>query len=142
MKDGIKEILQLIGSCCYYGKISEDKCEKYCNYITNLQEESKKQEELISRLYNIIDDDKENFKLLDEENKRLKEELQQEKKDFKETNDYCFELKDYKSRNEKANTLLDEMLERTYIDGKYIMYDYSTSELLEVKNALQGEDKE
>lgn len=37
MKDEIKEILQLIGNCCYYGEISKDKCEKYCNYITNLQ---------------------------------------------------------------------------------------------------------
>ena len=37
MKDEIKEILQLIGNCCYYGKISEDKCEKYCNCITNLE---------------------------------------------------------------------------------------------------------
>ena len=52
--------------------------------------------------------EKEKTKLLDyithlqEENERLKEELQQEKKDFKETNDYCFELKDYKSRCEKA----------------------------------------
>jgi len=49
---------------------------------------------------------------------------------------------DYKSRNEKANTLLDEMLERAYIDGEYIMYDYSTSELLEIKQALEGENNE
>ena len=78
----------------------------------------------------------------DKEIERLEEELQQEKKDFKETNDYCFELKDYKSRCEKANALLNEMLERAYIDGEYIMYDYSTSELLELKQALQGEDKD
>ena len=38
----IKEILQLIGSCCYYGKISEVECEKYCDYITNLQEKNEK----------------------------------------------------------------------------------------------------
>ena len=34
--------------------------------------------------------------------------LQEEKKDFKETNDYCFELKVYKSRNEKAIEYIKE----------------------------------
>lgn len=47
-------------------------------------------------------------KELQEKNERLKEELQQEKKDFKEANDYCFELKDYKSRNEKAREYIKE----------------------------------
>ena len=41
MNNEIIEILQLIGNSCYCGVISEDKCEKYCNYITNLQEENK-----------------------------------------------------------------------------------------------------
>lgn len=59
-----------------------------------------------------------------------------------ELNKNMIERNNYLSRNEKANTLLDEMLERAYIDGEYIMYDYSTSELLEVKQALQGEDKD
>ncbi len=45
MTNEIKEILELIGSCCYYGKISEVECEKYCNYITNLQEENEKLKE-------------------------------------------------------------------------------------------------
>lgn len=51
MTNEIKEILQLIGSCCYYGKISEVECEKYCNYITNLQ---KTQETLIKNDNEII----------------------------------------------------------------------------------------
>ena len=38
----IKEILQLIGNCCYYGKISEYKYEKYCNCITNLEQENER----------------------------------------------------------------------------------------------------
>ena len=38
MKDEIKEILELIGNDYYYGKINEEKKNKYCDYITNLQE--------------------------------------------------------------------------------------------------------
>ena len=63
--------------------------------ITNIQEENEYSnhcnEELRKKITNL------EYKI-----ERLKEELQQEKKDFKEANDYCFELKDYKSRNEKA----------------------------------------
>lgn len=51
--------------------------------------------------------------LKDKENKRLKEELQQEKKDFKEANDYCFELKDCKLRIDKAIEYIKEQLEET-----------------------------
>lgn len=54
MNNEIKEILQLIGNRCYCGEISDDKCEKYCNYITNLQEENKKLKEVI---VNLIKDD-------------------------------------------------------------------------------------
>lgn len=50
-----------------------------------------------------IDNLRKQNKELQQENERLKENLQQEKKDFKEANDYCFELKDYKSRCEKAS---------------------------------------
>lgn len=52
MTNEIKEILQLIGSCCYYGKISEVECKKYCNYITNLQEENK---HLLCRMGKAVD---------------------------------------------------------------------------------------
>lgn len=38
MSDEIKEILELIGNSYYYGNIAEEQKEKYCNYITNLQQ--------------------------------------------------------------------------------------------------------
>ena len=64
-------------------------------------------------------------------------------KDFLMSRKYAtFVANEYAKRIEKANSLLDEMLEKAYIDGKYIMYDYSTNELLEVKQALKGGDKE
>ena len=101
---------------------------------------------------------KDKIKQLQEKNKRLQDrniELVLERDRLKElcdkyeeehstTFEYWKQLvkEDYKSRNEKANTLLNELLERAYIDGEYIMYDYSTSELLEVKQALEGEDKD
>lgn len=40
MSDEIKEILELIGNSYYYGNIAEEQKEKYCNYITNLQQEN------------------------------------------------------------------------------------------------------
>lgn len=64
-------------------------------------------------------------------------------KDFLMSRKYAtFVANEYAKRIEKANALLDEMLERAYIDGEYIMYDYSTSELLEVKQALEGEEND
>lgn len=56
MKDEIKEILQLIGNCCYHGEISEDRYEKFCNYLTNLQEENNKLKEKINLAENILYD--------------------------------------------------------------------------------------
>lgn len=76
MKDELKEILQLIGNCCYYGKISEDKCEKYCNYITNLQEKSNNQAEEINRLYKQREKFMKKYGYLKEENERLRKELE------------------------------------------------------------------
>lgn len=55
MKDEIKEIIQLIGNCCYRGEISEDKCEKYCNCITNLQEEIERLNNTINKLEKELD---------------------------------------------------------------------------------------
>lgn len=49
---------------------------------------------------------------------------------------------DYKTRCEKTIELVNEMLEYAYIDGKYIMYDYSTNEILEIKKTLTGGDEE
>jgi hypothetical protein len=72
LKDEIKEILQLIGNCCYHGKISEDECKGYCNYITNLQEDLDYQRQAE------IDYNKKHTKLmrkykkLQQENERLK----------------------------------------------------------------------
>ena len=72
---------------------------------------------------------------LQEENKRLKELLQQEKKDFKETNDYCFELLDYKSRNEEAVELINKY-------SKYPTYYLTGNIVKELLNILTGGDKE
>ena len=38
MNNNINEILQLIGNAYYYGNIDYEKKQKYCDYITNLQE--------------------------------------------------------------------------------------------------------
>lgn len=46
------------------------------------------------------------------------------------------------NRINKAIELVNEMLERAYINGEYILYDYSTSEILEIKEALNGGDEE
>ena len=69
--------------------------------------------------------------------------MQQEKKDFKETNDYCFELKDYKSRCEKAIEYI--------LNNKLYCFKYDDEELFEIVtdkkskdkllNILQGSDK-
>lgn len=69
--------------------------------------------------------------ILLKENKELKENLQQEKKDFKEANDYCFELKDYKSRCEKAIEYLDKVETLAMPDGK-IIFSINT-----IRNILQ-----
>ena len=96
MKDEIKEILKYLANnnTDYeedghtYKILELDECKLLLDYINNLQkkeelfedivykydeikQEKEKQEELISRLYNVISDDEENFKLLEEENKRL-----------------------------------------------------------------------
>lgn len=55
--------------------------------------------------------------LKDKENERLKEELQQEKKDFKEANDYCFELKkaiEYIEKNKQLSMFADLRKEDTH----------------------------
>lgn len=95
MNEEIKEILDNLKSRENYKYRSENgrsykelegwEIDKLLDYITNLQEE----------------------------NRKLKELLQQEKKDFKEANDYCFELKKYKSRNEKAMKYINN-LEKDY----------------------------
>ena len=110
MKDEIKEIIQLIGSCYYHGEISEDKCKKYCNYITNLQEDLDYQKQA-EQEYN------EKHTKLMRKYKKLYKKLQQEKKDFKETNDYCFELLDYKSRIDKAVEYIKE--NTRWFDSEY-----------------------
>lgn len=77
--------------------------------------------------------------ILEEENERLKEEnilLKASEPMSKLAEDYG-----YKSRCEKAIELVNEMLERAYINGEYILYDYSTSEILEIKEALNGGDE-
>ncbi len=118
-----------------------EELEKETDYLkdivsnTELSDEIKKADKWSKReLYKINYQRYQANKRLREENERLKEELQQEKKDFKEANDYCFELKDYKSRNEKA---------RNYI--KFICWNnervLTPDELNEVYNML-GSDKE
>lgn len=48
--------------------------------------------------------------------------------------------KELKKRNNEALELLNELLELAYINGEYINYDYSTGDLIELKNKLQGSD--
>ena len=156
MKDEIKEILdEMYHIICTYSddfdyfeenkinfELSYKNMEKLYDYITNLQEQLHQASLDIQELTEkdigcpswcdkLIN--------LQEENGRLKDKLYGK-------NEYIKILEksreNYKSRCEKANTLLDEMLEIAYIDGEYILYDYSTSELLELKKALQGDDKE
>ncbi len=126
MKDEIKEILEYVLSLTYGNENAIKGINKVEDYITNLQEENKRLNSVINNEFAPICIEKMMDKLSATQMIVLQEK----------------EIKNYKSRNEKANTLLDEMLKSAYIDGEYIMYDYSTSELLEVKQALQGEDKE
>ena len=42
MNNDINEILKLIGNAYYYGNITYEEEQKYCDYITNLQEENKR----------------------------------------------------------------------------------------------------
>ena len=100
------------------------------DYITNLQEENEYNnycnEELRKKITNL------EYKI-----ERLEEELQQEKKDFKEANDYCFELKDYKSRNEKAIEYIKRHIQPDSFEGYLDSY-----EIKKTLNILQGVDKE
>ena len=45
------------------------------------------------------------------------------------------------SKIDKANELLDELLKNAYYDGEYIQYDYSTNDLLELKDVLKETEK-
>lgn len=85
------------------------------------------------REYAMITDIEDYITNLKKEKEALKEELQQEKKDFEEVNDYCFELKDYKSRNEKAIE---------YINNSCYTPEFQKFYLDNLLNILQGEDKE
>ncbi len=132
MKDEIKEIdriiinvkrkLQFSPERRFVELFNKDEINKLLDYITNLQTIEQQYSAILS----------ENAEL---ENKitNLQEELQQEKKDFKETNDYCFELKDYKSRNEKAVKYIKQC------DGKPMLRDYYDRYLL---NILEGDKDE
>lgn len=83
MNKEVKEIMELIGNAYYYGSITDEQKEKYCNYITSLEEEN---ERLKNLEYKFFDDcgDEESFTLndylelgnklydLEEENEHLK----------------------------------------------------------------------
>lgn len=153
MKDEIKEILESLDKIAKGSYYPEDllyyeNCKQLLDYITNLQEkyngiksnfdiQLEYDEELENKITNLQEETKKlqdrNIELVLERD-RLKEELQQEKKDFKEANDYCFELKDYKSRNKKAI----EYIQDSNILAIYKL-DYFIEDLL---NILTGGDKD
>jgi len=149
MNNDIKEILQLIGNCCYCGEISEDKCEKYCNYITNLQEKVNQYEnpDDMTLMFMWCDEKaKDKIKQLQEENERLKiecsqlekldylEELNREKLLVKQIDEI---RKDYKSRCEKAIEEID-IIDTTLLSNinSYIAY-----KIEKTKKILTGDDK-
>lgn len=104
-------------------------------YATNLQEDLEKVSGSHFKIFQENKQLQQRCEYLERSNNRREDEIMSLRNE-------CVDGETYKSRNKKANVLLDEMLERAYIDGEYIMYDYSTSELLEVKQALEGEDKD
>lgn len=55
MNNEIKEILELIGNNYYYGNISEIQKNKYCDYITNLQEENTKKDNVMNGIEEFIE---------------------------------------------------------------------------------------
>lgn len=121
MNNDIKEILGLIGNAYYYGKISEEEKNKYCEYITNLQEELKSANESITWWQN-------RFNALQEKNKNLK-------KAFKSTTE---ELCEYATRNEKAIDLLKEA--GCYDEETKTFCDDVWEELPKLLNILNGGD--
>ena len=131
MTEEIKEILQLIGSCCYYGKISNAECEKYCKYITNLQQKLEQYEK--TQTYGDY---------VEIVNKVV--ELQQEKEELNRVCElyskslYNAELTDYKSRCEKANEKLNKLDFDNFVYGKTALKDIKRN----LQNILQGSDKE
>lgn len=130
MKDEIKEILSLLKSSSWCNEANQIE-----DYINNLQEENELE----------LDENLKLSEWLVKKQKRIKElekELQQEKKDFKEANDYCFELKDYKSRIEKAIEYIENVKILNEEDRHTTMrweYDVLFPEL---ENILQGSDKD
>ena len=130
MKDeNIKEILDKLKSNNYPFGIATIDIDKLLDYITNLQEKVEEDMKIKDNTISI------NY------NKDTKE-YTLDRKNYYKINKRLNERLDYKSRNEKAIKLVNEMLENAYIDGKYIMYDYSTNEILEIKKTLTGGDKE
>lgn len=142
MKDEIKEIIQLIGNCCYHGEISEDECKKYCNYITNLQTIEQQYSavlsenaELKNKIFDLEDtliDKKEycygletQLTILQKENERLKEienfKFSSRKHETKTlptvTKNYKSEYEDYKSRMDKTNEYIKE--NTRWFDSEY-----------------------
>lgn len=66
------------------------------------------------------------------------------KKNYEELQNMVIQLNTDKfilqSKIDKANELLDGLLKDAYYNGEYIQYDYSTNDLLELKDILK-EDK-
>ena len=94
MSDEIKEILELIGNSYYYGNIAEEQKEKYCNYITNLQQENENLKDFNNKLQATKDRldkyDRENQLEIDRLNNiinELEKHLHQEILDWQDAND-------------------------------------------------------
>lgn len=128
MNDEIKEILYKLKDDDWYDELDltgdkwielkQTETKQILDYITNLQQIEQEHKKINgelreenSKLEIALQNIQEDYDRRTEENERLKEELQQEKKDFKEANDYCFELKDYKSRCEKTSEYFKYQLE-------------------------------
>lgn len=103
----IKEILELIGNACYYGKINDEKKEKYCDYITNLEETIKTKDEGIKALTeDLCETTIENEKLKKEKNVLLESLCMARQKYNNDKARYRRKAKVYKEKIDKAyNTI-------------------------------------
>lgn len=119
----------------YNVNIDSQEAKLLTDYITNLQEENRRLKELIKDNTIQVQDENGNYQECNINVIKMYNDMQDDIENL------IKEKEDYKSRNEKAIELINEMLECAYIDGKYIMYDYSTNEILEIKKTLTGGDE-
>ena len=145
MNDDIKEILKWLQNgvdmipdyACYGIEISDKDCKLLLDYITNLQQELKYQEEAEIEYNEKHTKLMEEYKRLKEENERLKikcdflvgKKLAEIDKNAKQIKIKAIEQEDYKSRCEKANEFINENTELEH-DGD----DYGYMEWINIIN--------